>query len=73
MNNRAERRQRSIATKARAVELLRLRQLPCSARWVGIMAATPAVCSCWMCGNPRRFFGELTRQEMLHTSGLCND
>lgn len=20
-------------------------------------------CSCWMCGNPRRYFGELTIQE----------
>jgi hypothetical protein len=24
---------------------------------------TPKVCSCFMCGNPRRFFGELTIQE----------
>lgn len=24
---------------------------------------TPCPCSCWMCGNPRRYFGELTRQE----------
>lgn len=22
-----------------------------------------AVCSCWMCGNPRKFFNEKTRQE----------
>jgi hypothetical protein len=22
-------------------------------------------CSCWMCGNPRRYFGERTRQEAL--------
>ncbi|MEW4569411.1 hypothetical protein AB1L88_16220 [Tautonia sp. JC769] len=22
-----------------------------------------ASCSCWMCGNPRRWFGEPTRQE----------
>lgn len=22
-----------------------------------------AVCSCWMCGNPRKFFGEATMQE----------
>lgn len=21
--------------------------------------------SCWMCGNPRKFFGECTRQELL--------
>ena len=24
---------------------------------------TPCLCSCWMCGNPRRYFRELTRQE----------
>lgn len=28
-------------------------------RWVG----AAAVCSCWMCGNPRRHFGERTIQE----------
>jgi len=22
-----------------------------------------AVCSCWMCGNPRKWFGDLTMQE----------
>lgn len=27
------------------------------------MAETPAVCSCWMCGNPRKHFGALTIQE----------
>lgn len=25
---------------------------------------TPTPCSCWMCGNPRRYFGERTRQEL---------
>jgi len=23
------------------------------------------VCSCWMCGNPRKHFGERTRAEVL--------
>lgn len=32
-------------------------------RQLGIVAQTPAVCSCWMCGNPRKFFSELTMQE----------
>jgi hypothetical protein len=27
------------------------------------MAETPAICSCWMCGNPRKYFGERTVQE----------
>ena len=25
---------------------------------------TPTPCSCWMCGNPRRYFGEKTLQEL---------
>ncbi len=32
-------------------------------RRVGLYAETPAVCSCWMCGNPRKVFGELPIQE----------
>lgn len=24
---------------------------------------TPTPCSCWMCGNPRKYFGERTIQE----------
>ena len=29
----------------------------------GIAAHTPKRCSCWMCGNPRKFTGERTVQE----------
>lgn len=36
-----------------------------SPRRVGLYSETPKVCSCWMCGNPRRFHGEVTRQEHL--------
>jgi hypothetical protein len=25
---------------------------------------TPTPCSCWMCGNPRKYFRELSRQEL---------
>lgn len=25
-----------------------------------------AMCSCWMCGNPRKYLGEKTRQELQH-------
>ena len=28
------------------------------------LADNLASCSCWMCGNPRRWFGELTMQEI---------
>ena len=28
-----------------------------------IVLQTPAVCSCWMCGNPRKWFKQPTIQE----------
>ncbi|MDX5935681.1 hypothetical protein [Acidithiobacillus thiooxidans] len=33
-------------------------------RWFGKVIDTPTPCSCWMCGNPRRYFGEKTLQEL---------
>ena len=30
------------------------------------MAETPANCSGWMCGNPRKWFGQRTVQERRH-------
>lgn len=30
----------------------------------GIVVDTPAPCSCWMCGNPRKYFGHRTLQEI---------
>jgi hypothetical protein len=32
-------------------------------RRVGMYSKTPKICSCFMCGNPRRYLGELTIQE----------
>nr|WP_295834781.1 hypothetical protein [uncultured Azospirillum sp.] len=32
------------------------------------LADNLASCSCWMCGNPRRWFGELTMQEIRQDS-----
>ena len=31
---------------------------------LGILMETPCMCSCPMCGNPRRHFGLKTRQEI---------
>lgn len=30
---------------------------------LGRVITTPTPCSCWMCGNPRRYLGERTVQE----------
>jgi hypothetical protein len=38
------------------------RKLP--AELVGRAVDTPKPCSCWMCGNARKYFGDLTRQEL---------
>jgi hypothetical protein len=32
-------------------------------RRLGRLARTRTPCSCWMCGNPRRYWRELTLQE----------
>ncbi|MGO4332011.1 hypothetical protein AB4Z48_37250 [Cupriavidus sp. 2TAF22] len=32
-------------------------------REIGRAVWTPTLCSCWMCGNPRRHMGERTIQE----------
>jgi hypothetical protein len=34
-------------------------------RRIGRHVTTPAACSCWMCGNPRRFFKDKTVQEKI--------
>ena len=34
-----------------------------SPRMVGKKAHTPAMCSCYMCGNPRKYWKEKTIQE----------
>jgi hypothetical protein len=37
---------------------------PDKAHFVGIYANTHTPCSCWMCGNPRKYFNEKTLQEL---------
>lgn len=36
---------------------------PLTTTQLGILASTPAVCSCWMCGNPRKWLNEKSFQE----------
>ena len=40
----------------------------------GMFVATRALCSCWMCGNPRKYWGECSVQErrlMQNDAILC--
>lgn len=39
-------------------------------RYLGMAVSTPKVCTCWMCGNPRRWHDELTMQERRSNDGL---
>lgn len=46
------------------------------ARTVGIFRKTKVPCSCYMCGNPRRYFRELTFGEIrqhLDADSQCED
>lgn len=69
MRSLAERRHHSkrIKDKFRRKERLNswLNKNP-SDKDIGKLAAHSKLCSCWMCGNPRKFTGELTIQERKH-------
>ena len=43
-----------------------------SPRQIGLLAHTPKACSCWMCGNQRKSFGE-TFQEIKFKKKLKYD
>jgi hypothetical protein len=65
--DRSARRHHAARRKARVervlAHLLAGRQGRLRSRVKGVLADTPARCSCWMCANPRRIFGETTVQE----------
>jgi hypothetical protein len=44
--------------------------VPLTDRQKGILLHTAAVCSCFMCGSPRRSLGEVTLQERCHVHAL---
>lgn len=33
-------------------------------KFANMVTDTPAICSCWMCGNARKYFGHRTLQEI---------
>jgi hypothetical protein len=46
------------------------------ARRLGMVTQTPAPCSCWCCGNPRRVFkgkDVSTRQELSHDEAIRHE
>jgi sensor c-di-GMP phosphodiesterase-like protein len=58
---------RAIRRRHRERMILRRKSRVDMGRWhvknFGYLAKNNTVCSCWMCGNPRKFFGEVTAQE----------
>jgi hypothetical protein len=64
-SRRALRRHRRLRSIARAFRVARQLDMDgdFARRWALRAHDHLAVCSCWMCGNPRRYTGELTIQE----------
>ena len=77
MRNPNFRRQQVERTKARAQRQLRLiwwkEPEGITAKAVAKRAAHRTTCSCPRCGNPRRFLGEITRQEMQADCRLADE
>ena len=65
MRGRTVRRHQLRLAKARVRRRLPLLDLPPTPEWVGRYCHNRTLCSCWMCGNPRKYLGERTRQELL--------
>lgn len=71
MRTRDYRRSQVVRAKCKAVWILvdgwAYRDDEINPRVIGITASTHgAACSCYMCGNPRKWFGERTVQERRH-------
>jgi len=67
---RRHQRHRALARATRALRRLGLPVEPCRAY---AFAVDRKPCSCWMCGNPRRYFGEPTVQERRESPGVLGD
>jgi len=62
MKNRAVRRHHNERLRAKRSKYNTV-ALDATEKRVGKALHTACACSCWMCGNPRRHFGERTVQE----------
>ena len=65
MRDRAFRRDKDQKAKKRARFKFKIWNTPqlMTGRFIGIHARSPKVCSCYMCGNPRKIYGQKTVQE----------
>ena len=77
MRGRVYRRHQQLRAKARATRYLHW-MFHSEPQWITprliarrTVDRTP--CSCWMCGNPRRFTNQATRQELIADSPCCID
>ena len=61
--SRAERRHHIVRLKKSRVRYWANQPGTWEARRLGAVVQHPCICSCWMCGNPRKWAGERTVQE----------
>ncbi len=73
MRGRAFRRCTADRSKRQAQSILVAWGKPTTPRNLGLVGSTRRPCSCWMCGNPRRYYGEPTRQEVLATERTAEE
>lgn len=69
---RAQRRHDTRRIKLKFRKVHKGRQWEPTARNAGVFANHGKVCSCWMCGNPRKY-GELTLQERKADSPIVEE
>jgi sensor c-di-GMP phosphodiesterase-like protein len=67
MNTESLQKIRAIRRRHQERMILKRKSRVDMGRWhvksLGYLAKNNTVCSCWMCGNPRKYFGEVTVQE----------
>jgi len=62
---RAERRRRTAVIKKRRKSRFTYHYVSDNPRHQAVQLETPCICSCCGCGNPRKHFKVVTRQEVL--------
>lgn len=61
--SRQKRRKYKEKSKQKIKDKYKINGYNSTDRNIGIESDTPKRCSCWKCGNPRKYFGELSLQE----------